>query len=140
MNLLLDTNVVSELRKPPRLIDPGVAAWAENQNLVEQWLSAITVMEIAIGVGRIRRRDPDQGRRLDQWVNDSILAAFRGRILPVDLRVALRAADLHVPDPRPERDTLIAATALVHGLTVVTRNAKDFDRLGVRSLDPWRAL
>jgi predicted nucleic acid-binding protein len=135
--MLLDTNVVSELRKPDHRIDPCVANWAESEDPADHWLSAITVMELAIGISRKERRDPDQGRRLRAWFSASVLDAFKGRILPVDLAAALAAADLHASDPRPERDALIAATAQVHRLTVATRNTRDFDTLGVQTFNPW---
>ncbi len=94
-------------------------------------------MEIDIGIGRVERRDADQGKRLRAWLDDTVLDAFDGRILAVDLAVARRAARLHVPDPRPERDALIAATADEHGMTVVTRNTKDFAPTGAPVIDPW---
>lgn len=132
---LLDTNVISELRKPSA--DPGVLRWAQNQVATDLFLSAITLYEIDLGVRRMERRDPRQGERLRRWFADGVLAQFTGRILPVDAAVALRAAALQVPDPRPERDCLIAATALVHGLTVITHNARDFLPTGVALVDPW---
>jgi predicted nucleic acid-binding protein len=134
---LLDTNVVSELRKSARQAAPAVRAWAAEQITHELSISVITVLEIEIGVARVERRDADQGARLRRWFTDDLLAAFDGRILPIDLAVAHRAAGLHVPDPRPERDALIAATALTRNLTVVTRNTADFEPLGVSVLNPW---
>ncbi len=94
-------------------------------------------MELEIGVGRVERRDPDSGRLLRSWLVDQVLTAFESRILAVDLDVARRAARLHVPDPKPERDTLLAATAAAHDLTVVTRNTVDFRFAGVDIIDPW---
>ena len=137
MTYLLDTNVVSELRKSARRADPGVRAWASSPLAVELHLSVITILEIEVGIGRLRRRDPVQADRLFAWLNEDLLEAFDGRVLPVDTAVARCAAGLHVPDPRPERDALIAATALVHGLTVATRNIADFSCLGVSLVDPW---
>lgn len=136
--LLLDTNVVSELRRV-RLgkADANVAAWAETVDAADLYVSAITVQEIEIGILLAERRDPEQGRIFRIWLDRHVLPAFAGRILPVDTEVALRSARLHVPDPRPIRDGLIAATALVHGLTVVTRNVADFAPTGVRTLNPW---
>jgi predicted nucleic acid-binding protein len=133
---LLDTNVVSELRKAGRA-HPNVTAWAASTRSQELSVSAITVMELEIGVLRLERRDPIQGALFRAWMEDGVLAAFQGRILPLDLAVCRRCAALHVPDPRPERDALIAATALAHGLTVVTRNVTDFAPTGVACLDPW---
>ena len=102
------------------------------------FLSAMTIIELEIGVLRIERRDPSQGAILRRWLDDHVLPAFAGRILAVDTAVAQRCASLHVPDPRPDRDALIAATALVHGLTVVTRNVGDFEPTSVRTLNPWQ--
>lgn len=137
MSYLLDTNVVSELRKSKQRISPPVRSWAEQRITHELSVSAITVMELEIGVARMERRDDTQGAVLRQWFEHDFLAAFAGRVLPIDLDVVRRAAKLHVPDPRPERDALIAATALVHTLTVVTRNTADFEPLGVPVLNPW---
>jgi len=135
---LLDTNVVSELRKI-RLgkADPHVADWADSVDAVDLYLSVITVQELEIGVLLAERRDPSQGAIFRAWLNSHVLPAFTGRILVVDTAVAQRSARIHVPDPRPVRDGLIAATALVHGMTVVTRNVADFVPTGVATLDPW---
>ena len=97
------------------------------------------IEELEIGVLRIERRDPAQGELLRRWLDDRIMAAFAGRVLPIDTRVARRSAALHVPNPRPIRDGFIAATALVHGLVLVTRNVSDFEPLGVRLLNPWES-
>jgi predicted nucleic acid-binding protein len=99
----------------------------------------MSLLEIERGALRIARRDNVQGRILRAWIDDQILARFEGRILVVDSAVALRCALLHVPDPRPERDALIAATALVHGMTMVTRDVGDFATMGVSLLNPWDA-
>ena len=135
---LLDTHVVSELRKI-RLgkADPHVADWADSVDAVDLYLSVITVQELEIGVLLAERRDPSQGAIFRTWLNSHVLPAFTGRILVVDTAVAQRSARLHVPDPRPVRDGLIAATALVHGMTVVTRNVADFAPTGVATLNPW---
>ena len=135
---LLDTNVVSELRKVRAgKADAKVATWADSVDAPELYLSVITVQELEIGVLLAERRDPAQGAILRAWLDDHVLPAFAGRILPVDSAVAQRSARLHVPDPRPLRDSFIAATALVHGMTVVTRNAADFEPAGVPILNPW---
>ncbi len=139
MSFLLDTNVVSELRKRPGVVDPGVLEWAQLHPARDLYISVVTVMEIELGVARIERRDRQQAAVLRDWMHTGVLAGFDGRILPVDVDVALRAARLHVPDPRPERDAFIAATAQVHGLTVITRNIKDFQPTGVAAVDPWAA-
>ena len=101
------------------------------------YLSAITILEIEAGALMLSRRDSPAGAVLRAWIDDQVLPAFEGRILAVDTAVAQRCAQLHVPDPRPERDALIAATALVHRLTVVTRNTADFQPMGVDLLNPW---
>ena len=135
---LLDTNVVSELRKiRPGKADSFVAAWADSIDAADLYLSAITIQELEIGVLLVERRDPAQGAVFRAWLNGHVLPAFAGRILVVDTAVALRSARLHVPDLRPVRDGLIAATALVHGMTVVTRNVADFEPTGVPLLNPW---
>jgi predicted nucleic acid-binding protein len=135
---LLDTNVVSELRKV-RLgkADLHVATWADNIEATDLYLSVITIQELEIGVLLAERRDPSQGAVFRSWLNGHVIPAFNGRILVVDTAVAQRSAKLHVPDPRSVRDGLIAATALVHGMTVVTRNVVDFEPTGVLTLNPW---
>ncbi|MEY2336415.1 type II toxin-antitoxin system VapC family toxin [Acidithiobacillus ferrianus] len=137
---LLDTNVISELRKAgDGKADANVVAWLSSVDATTFYLSAVTLMEIELGILRIERRDPAQGARLRSWMDQHILPEFSDRTLPVDTAVALRCAPLHVPDPRPERDTFIAATALAHGMTVVTRNVADFAPTGVPILNPWDA-
>lgn len=135
---LLDTNVVSELRKI-RLgkANRHVANWADSVDATELFLSVITIQELEMGVLLVERRDPTQGAVFRTWLNDHVLPTFSDRVLPVDIAVAQRSARLHVPDPRPVRDALIAATALVHGMTVVTRNAADFEPTGVLIFNPW---
>ena len=135
---LLDTNVVSELRKAgDGRADPNVVAWLAAQEAAVFFVSAITLMELEIGVRRLERRDHGQGALLRAWLDDRVLPEFDGRVLAVDAMVALQCARLHVPDPRSDRDALIAATALVHGMTVVTRNVADFRDTGVALIDPW---
>jgi len=137
---LIDTNVVSELRKTRSgRADSKVVAWMANAPAAALYLSAITVLELELGALLMERRDPAQGLAIRRWVEDRILPTFAGRILPVDIDVARRAAALHVPDPRPDRDALIAATALVHGLVVVTRNVADFEPTGATVANPWTA-
>ena len=135
---LLDTNVVSELRKVRfGKADRQVARWADGVNAKDLYVSVITVQELEIGVQLAERRDPAQGAIFRAWMDQYVLPAFAGRILSVDLAVAQRSARLHVPNPRPVRDGLIAATALVHSMTVVTRNVSDFQGTGVALLNPW---
>ncbi len=137
---ILDTNVISELRKAgDGKADANVVAWLSSVDAGTLYLSTITLMEIELGVLRIERRDPLQGARLRAWVDHRILPEFADRTLSVDVPVALRCAPLHVPDPRPERDAFIAATALVHGMTIVTRNLADFAPIGVPLVNPWDA-
>lgn len=138
MSHLVDTNVVSELRRAKAgKADPRVTAWAESVPVAGLFLSVITILELEMGVLLIERRDPAQGAILRAWLDGQVLPAFSGRILAVDTAVARRCAKLHVPDPRSERDALIAATALTHGLTVVSRNIADFEPTGVGTLNPW---
>jgi len=135
---LLDTNVVSELRKAGTgRADPAVTSWAASVDPIVLYLSVITVMEIEIGILRLERHDSAQGELLRSWLERQVLPAFAGRILPVDVAVARRCARMLVPNPKADRDALIAAIAEERGLTVVTRNTSDFLATGVRLLDPW---
>lgn len=135
---LLDTNVISELRKAKSgNADHHVLTWANSVSAACLFISVISVLEIETGILLVERRDPAQAAVLRSWLNTHVLPAFSERILPVDTAVAQRCAKLHVPDPRSERDALIAATALIHGLTVVTRNTQDFETTGVELTNPW---
>lgn len=137
---LLDTNTVSELRKVRTgKAHPNVAAWAQTVQESSLFLSVIVVQELEIGVLQLERKDPVQGAILRSWLDEYVLPTFADRVLPVDTAVAKRSARLHVPDPQSYRDGLIAATALLHGMTVVTRNAADFHATGVPLLNPWDA-
>ncbi len=133
---LLDTNVLSELRRRGRT-HPKVAAWADGVHAGDLFLSVITILEIEAGALLLARRDVAQGAVLRAWIDNQVLPAFAGRILPIDTTVAQRCARLHEPDPKAERDALIAATALVHQLRVVTRNVVDFQPMGVDLINPW---
>jgi predicted nucleic acid-binding protein len=133
---LLDTNVLSELRRRDRT-DAKVAAWADAVHPSDLFLSAITILEIEAGTLMIARRDKKQGSIFRAWIDGKVLPAFEGRILPVDTAVTRRCAALHVPDPRGERDALIAATALVHRLKLATSNVGDFQPMGVELINPW---
>jgi len=135
---ILDTNVVSELRKAKKA-DQNVKNWAHPLPAGSLYISVISVLELEIGILLIERRDQDQGRILRAWMERHVLPTFSGRILAIDTAVAVRCATLHVPNPRSDRDALIAATALVHGLTVATRNVADFGRMGVGVLNPWES-
>ena len=135
---LLDTNVLSELRRPERA-NPNVVKWAGRNPAEQYFLSAISLLEIERGALQVARKDVAQGKVLRSWIDGQILPRFEGRILAVDSAITLRCARLHIPDPKPERDAFIAATALVHGMTVVTRNVNDFSVTGVAVLNPWDA-
>ena len=136
---LLDTNVISELRKAKSgRADERVVAWAQSVLTADLYLSVISVLELETGILLMERKDAAQGAVLRTWLQDHVLPAFDRRILPVDLAVVRRCARLHVPDPQTDRDSLIAATALVHSMTVVTRNLVDFKASEVSSIDPWQ--
>ena len=138
MSFLLDTNTVSELRKAKTgKINPNVKAWIEKIAPRELFLSAITLLELEMGIGLIECRDKAQAIVLQNWLSHHVLPIFEGRILAIDAKIALCCGKLHVPDPRAERDALIAATALVHSMAVVTRNVKDFKPMGVEIINPW---
>ncbi|HEY6251110.1 MAG TPA: type II toxin-antitoxin system VapC family toxin [Candidatus Angelobacter sp.] len=135
---LLDTNVVSELRRA-RKAHPGVRMWARTLSAASLYLSVISILELEIGILLIERRDRKQGGILRAWMDGHVVPTFAGRILAIDTAVAQRCAALHVPDPRSDRDALIAATALVHGLTVVTRNVSHFQPMGIAVINPWQS-
>jgi predicted nucleic acid-binding protein len=138
---VLDTDVVSELRKVKAgKADRNVAAWASRAPASTLFVSVITILELETGVLLVQRRDPRQGALLRAWLDQYVLPAFSDRVLPVDTAVAQRCAALHVPDPRSDRDALIAATAMVHNMTVVTRNVTDFAATGAPLLNPWDTM
>lgn len=137
---LLDTNVVSELRKGKTgETHRNVSGWAKSVSVPTLFLSAISIFELEIGILLVERRDRSQGALLRSWMDDHVLPTFHGRILAVDTPVAQRCAAMHVPTPCSDRDSLIAATAIVHGMTVVTRNVADFEPTGVAIINPWLA-
>lgn len=135
---LIDTNVISESRKMRSgRAAPQVVAWLKATDPSTTFVSAMTLFELELGVVRIERRDTAQGASLRRWLDQTVKPGFAGRVLAMDGAVAVACAGLHVPDPVSERDGWIAATALVHGLTVVTRNVRDFEGTGVGVVDPW---
>ena len=138
MSFLLDTNALSEMRKI-RLgrADPKLAAWSEQVSARDLFVSVITLQEIEQGLLMLQWRDAAQAGPLRHWFDAQVLPLFAGRTLPVTTEIALCCARLNVPDPKPYRDGLIAATALVHGLTVVTRNEGDFSATGAALFNPW---
>lgn len=136
MSYLVDTNVISELRKGRRC-DPGVSSWFADVSSAEIYLSALTIGEIRKGIENIRRRDEPTAAALETWLGE-LLAAHSDRILPVDAVIAEKWGRFNVPDPLPVLDSLLAATASVHGLTLVTRNVKHVERTGVECLNPFR--
>ena len=135
---LLDTNVVSELRRPERA-NANVRAWASGTPAELYAISVVTVLELERGILLVERRDAMQAAVLRRWLEREILTPLADRILSIDTAIARRCANLHIPDPRPERDALIAATAQTLGLTVVTRNVGDFEPMGVTVINPWLA-
>lgn len=138
MKYLLDTNVVSELRKVgDGKADPNVMAWIRAHDARDMCISAITILELERGILSIQRRDIAQGSRLRAWMDSRVRPEFAERTVVIDDAVATRCAHLHIPDRRNEADAIIAATALVHGLVVVTRNIQDFQGTGVVLVDPW---
>ena len=140
MKFLLDTNVVSELRKVgDGKADPNVTAWVSAQDSRDLYISAITILELERGILSIQRRDIEQGARLRAWMDSRVRPEFAQRIIAIDEAIATRCAHMHISDRRNEADALIAATAVVHGFVVVTRNIQDFQGTGVILVDPWRA-
>ena len=136
---ILDTNVVSELRKSKAgKANQGVTEWAKGVPVALMFMSVISLHELEHGVLLVERRDSAQGEVLREWLDENVVPAFADRFLPVNADVARKAAALHVPDPAPFRDALIAATALVHGMTVVTQNVSDFERFAkLEVANPW---
>jgi predicted nucleic acid-binding protein len=140
LKYLLDTNVVSELRKVgDGKADLNVTTWLGAKDSRDLYISAITILELERGILSIQRRDIEQGSRLRTWMDSRVRPEFAERMISIDEAIATRCAHLHIPDRRNEADALIAATAIVHGLVVVTRNIHDFQGTGVVLVDPWRA-
>jgi predicted nucleic acid-binding protein len=136
---LLDTCVVSELRKVEPKADPGLLKWAAKTPATSMYLSTISLYELELGVLLMERRDSISGDVLRTWLSETVIPTFAKRLLPIDGRVAVRASALHVPNPAPLADSFIGATALVHGMALVTRNAGDFERFdGLKVVNPFR--
>ena len=135
MSWLLDTNVLSELRKGART-DAGVARWFDAADEAQLFTSVLVIGEIRQGIESVRRRDARAARALDKWLRATV-ENYADRIIAIDREIAERWGELNVPDRLPTTDGLLAATALVHGLTVVTRNGADFERTGVEVIDPF---
>ncbi len=138
---ILDTHVVSEMRKIRMgKADPRVENWTASVDAGSLYISAIAIFELEIGVLQLERKDPKQGAILRVWLDKLVVPEFTGRIFAIDTAVARACAKLHVPDPRAERDAFIAATAIVHAMTIVTRNAADFEPTGAKIFNPWTGL
>lgn len=136
MRVLLDTCVISELRKGKRA-HKSVQAWQTKVPLAFQYVSAVSLFELSLGIELKYRRDKEAGEHLRNWYQNKVRPAFQGRILPVDEFVAEKAAVFNVPVTRAFRDSLIAATAAVHDMVVVSRNEKDFRDFAVKVVNPW---
>ena len=139
MRFVLDTNVLSELRSGRPKQSLAVRAWASTIPESQFFLSAVTILETERGILRLERKAPPQGGARRAWF-DAVRQAFDGRILPFTAEAAMRCAAMHVPDPTDYRDSMIAATALVHGFTLVTRNVADFADTSAKILNPWEPL
>jgi predicted nucleic acid-binding protein len=134
---VLDTNVISELRQGKPKQSAAVRSWAANVPVSQLFLTAISILELEKGVLALERKTPPQGSALRVWLK-SVRTTFAGRILPFTESTATLCAAMHVPNPRSDRDAMIAATALEHGMTVVTRNVDDFAGTGVPLINPFR--
>ncbi|MDG1816868.1 MAG: type II toxin-antitoxin system VapC family toxin [Glaciecola sp.] len=135
---LLDTNVLSELRKASsKKANHNVIQWAKSISVSEMYISSITILEIEMGILKVLRKDPLQASIYRVWLNEYVLTTFAHRIISFDTDIALKCAQLQVPDPKSERDAMIAATSLVSKLTLITRNEKDFKHIDVNLINPW---
>ncbi|EJT01976.1 type II toxin-antitoxin system VapC family toxin [Rhizobium sp. CCGE 510] len=136
--MLLDINVVSELRKVASgEADPNVVVWNETVDPAQTFISSVVLHKLEIAVRLVEHNDAVAGQVLRNWLENAVLTAFSGRILPLDEAAAVQAAQWHVPNPKPINDAYIAATAFTRRMTLVTRNAKDFEGMGVALVNPW---
>jgi toxin FitB len=137
---LLDTNVLSELRKlESNNCHLSVKQWASTCKPSQFFTSVICIFEVERGILQVARKDAAQAKRLRHWFETRLIPGMQDRLLPVTHAITSKCAQLHVPDPKPEMDALIAATASVHDLTLVTRNTRDFEPMGVRCINPWES-
>jgi toxin FitB len=135
---LLDTNVLSETRKLAKGIGSDqVKEWFTAQQSQDLYISVISLFEIERGILLLQRRDKPQAAILQKWFAQKLKPEFKSQTLGIDERIASECAALHVPDPKPYMDALIAATARVHDFTLITRNTKDFEPMGARCINPW---
>jgi len=134
MTYLLDTNVVSELRK--RNPDPHVLAWYKSVTSAELFVSVLTIGEIRLGIERLRRKDGPQADLIEQWLR-GLHVTYRDHLIDVDADVAEEWGRLNIPDPLPVIDGLLAASAKIRGCTLVTRNTADLQRSGIALLNPF---
>lgn len=138
---LLDTNVISELRKAgSNKVNNNVVKWAQSVSTSSLFISSISILEIEMGILQLERKDPKQASVYKTWLKDHVLKAFSDRILSFDTRSALKCAQLHVPDPKSERDAMIAAISIVHGFTLVSRSESDFQHINVELINPWLSV
>ncbi|WP_437998173.1 type II toxin-antitoxin system VapC family toxin [Sorangium sp. So ce185] len=138
MSFLIDTNVLSEMRKKTRA-NSNVLRWSAQNRASELFLSALVIGEVRRGIEGVRARDPVQAGALDAWLG-TVIVSFGPRVLPVTVEIADAWGRLSVPDRLPEIDGLLAATAIVHNLVLVTRNTRDVARTGVRLLNPFEPV
>jgi predicted nucleic acid-binding protein len=136
---LLDTNIISETRRHYRA-NSNVTAWLAATDSNSLYTSVVVMMELERGILGMERKDPQQGAILREWLNAVIKPAFAGRVLPIDERTTAICAALHIPSQAPANDAWIAATALQHGYTLITRNTADFERTGAKLLNPFAGV